>query len=269
MVYIYTLSSSETPTEIRYIGKAKNLKDRLRRHVSSYSLNKEINYKNNWIKSELAKGNTILINEIDCVEESIWVESETYYIGKYKELGYKLTNSTIGGEGILLTEEVIKKRNESNRNSEKRKQYNKEKGILSLEENIKKYKINKVDNLLMAYRNCPNCGKIIEYSSEKIKSVINSIKRANTENRECFSCSNGCKNNYFYGKKLNDGKEKQEKYGKKILQCDKEGNILNEYASIREANEKTGIDRKSISNCAKKVKSFNTAGGFIFKFKEN
>ena len=80
MVYIYTLSSNETPSEIRYIGKTKNLKDRLRRHLMPCNL-KESSYKNNWIKSELAKGNTILINEIDCFEVSIWVEIETYYIG--------------------------------------------------------------------------------------------------------------------------------------------------------------------------------------------
>ena len=62
-MFIYTLSSSSEPDNIRYVGKANNLKDRLRRHIGKYYLNLEINYKNNWIKSELSKGNKILINE--------------------------------------------------------------------------------------------------------------------------------------------------------------------------------------------------------------
>jgi len=44
--------------------------------------------------------------------------------------------------------------------------------------------------------------------------------------------------------------------------------LINEFNSIREASEKTGIDRKSISNCAKGVKHYNTAKGFKFKIKE-
>lgn len=59
---------------------------------------------------------------------------------------------------------------------------------------------------------------------------------------------------------INDGKEKQKRYGKKILQLDLDDNLINEFNSIREASEKTGIDRKSISNCAKGVKHYNTAG---------
>ena len=45
-------------------------------------------------------------------------------------------------------------------------------------------------------------------------------------------------------------------------------NLINEFKSIREASEKTGIDRKSISNCSKGIKSYNTAGGYKFKIKE-
>lgn len=47
-----------------------------------------------------------------------------------------------------------------------------------------------------------------------------------------------------------------------------EDNLINEYNSIREASEKTGIDRKSISNCTKGVKHYNIAKGFKFKIKE-
>jgi hypothetical protein len=57
--------------------------------------------------------------------------------------------------------------------------------------------------------------------------------------------------------------------GTKILQFDLDNNLINEFNSIREASEKTGIDRKSISNCSKGIKSYNTTGGYKFKRKEN
>lgn len=60
----------------------------------------------------------------------------------------------------------------------------------------------------------------------------------------------------------------EKKYGQKILQLNLNGKIIKEFKSIREASEKTGIDRKSISNCAKGIKSYNTAGGYKFKIKQ-
>lgn len=95
------------------------------------------------------------------------------------------------------------------------------------------------------------------------------LRRAEKEKRKCYYCNNSGEKNHFYGKKLNDGKIKQERYGKKIQQFDLDGNLIDEFNSIREASEKTGIDRKSISNCAKGVKHYNTAKGYKFKIKEN
>ncbi len=62
------------------------------------------------------------------------------------------------------------------------------------------------------------------------------------------------------------------KYGKirskSIIQYDLHGIILNEYNSIREASRVLKIDRKSITNCAKCIKWYSTAGGYIFKYKK-
>jgi len=316
-MFIYTLSSSSDPDDIRYVGKAKNLKDRLRRHIGKYYLNLEVNHKNNWIMSELSKGNTIIIDEIESVNESNWEEREKFWIQELKNRGFRLTNSTEGGEGIILTSEIIEKRNET-----RIKNTNVKYQDLILNYNVKFH-----DGLWQAERLC-SCGKIIGYSYKrrynlftylkeishlndckcveskilrtkkvKLKKVkieklkkekididlsrvcpncsceiiynrISSLFRAIKENRICNSCKSSGERNYFYGKKLNDGKTKQERFGKKILQYDLEDNLIAEYNSIREASKKTGIDRKSISNCSKGIKSYNTAGGFKFKIKE-
>ena len=88
------------------------------------------------------------------------------------------------------------------------------------------------------------------------------------ENRLCHHCKMSGEKNHFFGKKLNDGKLKQKRYGQKILQLDLNGKLIKEYKSIREASIETGIDRKSISYCAKGKKSYNTAGGYKFKIKQ-
>ena len=256
-MFIYSLSSSAEPDNIRYIGKAKNLKDRLRRHLGKYYLNSEINHKNNWIKSELSKGNTILIREIESVNEENWIEREIYWIEQYKQLGFKLVNTTEGGEGITLTPELIEKRNQSNI----------KRTFQKIEERIIKYNIREENGFWLGDRVC-ECGNIVQYKNKSKRTILNYTLRAEKEKRKCNFCKTSGEKNYFYGKKLNDGKIKQEKYGRKILQFDLDDNLLNEFNSIREASEKTGIDRKSISNCSKGVKSYNTAGGYKFKIKE-
>jgi len=96
IVYIYALAEPET-SNIRYIGKTVNLKDRLNRHFSETSNT----YKNNWLKSLNGVKPNIII--LDICDESNWIEYEQYYISKYKLLGYNLTNHTIGGEGFSGT----------------------------------------------------------------------------------------------------------------------------------------------------------------------
>jgi len=270
MISIYTLSSSSNPNDIRYIGKTKNIKDRIRRHISKYYLNLEDNYKNRWIKSELSKGNKIIIEEIDLVQEENWKESEKYWIEQFRNWGFRLVNTTEGGEGIILTKELIEKRNESNKNSEKRKlAYSKlRENYKTNSEIVKNHQIQEFEDYSIGKRNCNLCGKEIIYKSKYFKYVIRNIRRAENENRICNSCKSSGEKNYFYGRKLNDGKIKQERYGKKILQFDLDDNLIDEFNSIREASEKTGIDRKSISNCAKGIKHYNTAKGYKFKIKE-
>lgn len=95
IVYIYTLIDPISQ-EIRYVGKTENIKKRQLCHISNTSgKNKKVN----WIKS-LKKQNLIPFFEvIDEVEEYEWEFWEKYWISQCKAWGYKLTNTTDGGDG--------------------------------------------------------------------------------------------------------------------------------------------------------------------------
>lgn len=173
---IYGLSSTLHPLDIRYVGKTKNINDRLRRHISKYSLNNESSYKNNWIKSELLNGNGILITIIEEVNDDNWQEREIFWISKYRELGYKLTNGTFGGEGILLTKDVISKRN-------KTKVDNNIKDKLS---EISKYDIKQIDGKWVGVRVCNHCLSSVSHKGTNLTNLLLLIKKSH--DRKCLNC---------------------------------------------------------------------------------
>lgn len=101
---IYTLSSSNNPDIIRYIGKTKeSLKKRLAGHITLAKINKIKgyfhNYTSNWINKEIELGNTIIIKELDSTSENNWEYLEKYWISQFKAWGFNLTNLTDGGDG--------------------------------------------------------------------------------------------------------------------------------------------------------------------------
>jgi hypothetical protein len=86
-----------TSKQIRYIGVTKySLKKRLNEHLRE---NKSKTYKQKWIKSLLNKGLKPNIVLICLTDESNWIEAEKYYIKLFKTNGFKLTNTSEGGEG--------------------------------------------------------------------------------------------------------------------------------------------------------------------------
>lgn len=95
--YIYSLSSSDSPEVVRYVGFSTNPKRRFKAHlIESKSLRTHKSY---WIRSELEKGNTIVQTILRCVPEEVQGQSETETILLYKALGAKLTNHNLGGLG--------------------------------------------------------------------------------------------------------------------------------------------------------------------------
>lgn len=87
----------------RYIGiTIKTLNRRLNSHISESRLNKITTHKINWIRkllSENIKPTIELLQEVDTWEEACKLEQ--YWIKKFYNLDCKLTNGTLGGEGVL------------------------------------------------------------------------------------------------------------------------------------------------------------------------
>ena len=95
-VFIYTLSDPKTGL-VRYIGKTKYINKRLYQHLRD--CNKSNNHKNFWIRSLLNENLMPIFDLIDEVEENEWQYWESFWICQFKSWGFKLTNSTDGGEG--------------------------------------------------------------------------------------------------------------------------------------------------------------------------
>jgi len=103
----------------RYIGFTSiPLQRRLENHIRT-SLAYNTTHKERWIVSVLKQGKKPLIELVRYLPKSTpgtWDEWETYYIQKYRELGYDLTNGTGGGEGVVHpSEETREKIRQANR----------------------------------------------------------------------------------------------------------------------------------------------------------
>lgn len=99
-MFIYGLYSPEGA--LRYIGKTnKVLRERLLEHIRPSCVSREINYKNNWVKSLLSKGQEPVISVIQTLSnEQDLASAEQYWIRFFREQGCNLTNGTDGGEGV-------------------------------------------------------------------------------------------------------------------------------------------------------------------------
>lgn len=94
---IYVLKDPIT-FEIRYVGLSYNVNKRYQEHITD----KIISYKQRWINT-LIKNNKKPLLEI--IEKDLSLskafELEIYYIKEYKNKGFRLTNSTIGGNAPM------------------------------------------------------------------------------------------------------------------------------------------------------------------------
>ncbi len=110
MVTIYGLCDPLTK-EYRYVGKAKDLKERIRLHLLEAKNPKFKTRKVNWLRS--INYNPI-VEILQIVDDSIWEDAEIFWINKLKFQGYDLTNYANGGqtsplEGKHHTEETKRK----------------------------------------------------------------------------------------------------------------------------------------------------------------
>lgn len=103
--FIYALKDPTTGL-VRYIGKA----DRPDRRLSVHLASKEKGHRTNWIKSLVDRGLRPELEIVDEVPFEEWPMWEIAYIENFRELGYPLTNLTVGGEGSLCPSPETRKK---------------------------------------------------------------------------------------------------------------------------------------------------------------
>jgi hypothetical protein len=98
MLFIYILSDPRT-NAVRYVGKAKNVKRRLSRHLSPGNLAKS-HHTANWLRSLVEAGMKPVVRTAEELpDDGDWEARERFWIAHYRSLGCDLTNLTDGGEG--------------------------------------------------------------------------------------------------------------------------------------------------------------------------
>jgi hypothetical protein len=265
MVNIYTLSDPRYPNDIRYVGQTiKKLNTRLSIHIAPKSLISKT-HKNNWIKSLLEVNIIPLINLIEEVNDDEWSIREIYWINYYKSIGYKLTNSTDGGEGMLNPNEETRKKLSNANSGENNPNFGKKR---SLETNDKINEIRVIkhteETKLIIGENSKgrkhteetkqkiseaHLGKIVsEYTRKKISDAqLGKIVTDDTKEKLSIACT-GEKNGFFGKEHTEETKKKmaENKLGKKHS----EETILK--MSDAQSGEKNGFFGKKHSEETKK-----------------
>lgn len=237
--YIYTLDCPIT-NQIRYIGKSNNPEKRLKHHIAY----KGKCHKTSWIKSlKGLKPILSILDETGCEKEAYKLEQ--YWISQLKSWGFRLVNTTEGGEGFSGMDVTGENNTNAKITEETAKKIVKDlsQDILSLREIQEKYNVGLgiVGNI--------KYGKIWKHLTKGL--VFEKQKRKPQGN---INRANSLKSKGVY-----------DSLSVKIEQYSLDGTFINTYNSISEAALKTNTNRSSISSCiSNKLKSSNN---FIWKRK--
>lgn len=102
LTQIYTLSDPRTG-DIRYVGKTRDAKARIRNHLNK----REHNHKGNWIESLRKLNLEPVVTFIDEVATEEWSFWEQHWIQVFRGWGFNLTNMNAGGgEHAYFTPEL-------------------------------------------------------------------------------------------------------------------------------------------------------------------
>ena len=249
--YIYSLSHPIT-NEVRYIGKANNIKNRYKSHLQDKSKTK----KNNWIRSLKSQGLLPVVEEVDCINLIDWAFWEQHYISLFKSWGFKLTNGNNGGEGSSGWK-ASKETKENMRNAQlgkkhtpeaKEKQRNKQLGVspsIETREKLRQINLGKKQPLsAIAKTVAANTGR----------------KRKEGTGARISAATKGKKRNPESIAKMVETNKRP------LLQFDKDWDFLREFASSKDANLFYGKNSHNLSDYFKGKKK--TWLGFNWKYKE-
>ena len=253
---IYALYASNKQGDIRYVGYTKgDIEKRLYFHKKSIKY--ENTHKDNWIKKVLNNEDDVKVLLIECGLTEIQAKKrEIEYICDYKKNGYKLTNSTLGGDGLSRpTQETIDKIRKSKTGVSSKLKGKKLEDIVGIEKSI----------ILNKENSKRQQGKILtKEHKEKIQNNSAKFwlgKKISKEHNE--KLQNGYKVAVEHNPGLIENRLKATR--KPVIQMDRKNNVIHEWNSIQEAANFIEINRSGIGECcAGKRKS---AGNFKWKYK--
>jgi len=260
--FIYTLSDPIS-NEIKYIGKTKNPKDRLQRHMTPYSLKQSWQSKNKWLRYLKNNGLKPIMEVLDEGDENNIDDLEIYWIAQFKTWGFKLKNETNGGtfitqKGSRLRERHIKNLKESTNKKKKVViQYNLDNTIVAEFESIaeakRQTKLYHIGDCCHGKRK--QCG---DYYFRFINNYFPYVERT-----DYWTGNHHSKETIDKLKNINPLK-------KIICQYSiEDDSLINEFESGHDVERLTGLYRRHIIKCCKGVKNFNSVGGFYFRYKNN
>jgi len=259
--YIYTLIDP-IDKEIKYIGKTKNLKDRMLKHMTPYSLKDSWTAKNKWI---LWLKNQGLKPEIEILDEGNLdnIDSlEIYWIEQFKQWGFKLKNDTKGGQGCEYW------------TGKKIPEYSKLKTKMNnpLRKVVYEYEIG-TDKLIKEYDSISDASRETGHKKETISHICSGGSISNK-----FNCYWRFKDNYFLytARDLKHTEEDLIKmkinhpFRKIICQYDiGTDRLVGEYLSSHDAERMTGIGRGNITRCCKRIDNYNSVGGYYWRYRDD
>lgn len=252
MYRLYTLASSADPLVVRYVGKTEveRPKVRLNGHLTGARAGKT--YRSaRWIASELKKGNEILMHVFEQ-----WgtprPEREIYWIKKYRELGYPLTNSTDGGE----TDSGYRFSDESKLKMSETKIKNRAKNCKSI------YRVDNDYNIIKKYNHAFQAAEDLSISSQSVHLCCNRRSKgiASVASDMIFVYD-------LNHRPLESMRERRLKTGSK---CYKPvnvygylGNFIESYKSVKHCAQGLGITISSVGNG---LNDFNRLIDYKYRF---
>ena len=259
--YVYTLTDP-LDKDIKYIGKTKDLKDRMRRHMGPSNLKDLWIPKNKWIKWLKNQGLKPEMEILDVGNKNNIDDLEIYWITQFKTWGYKLKNVSSGGAGCDYW--VGKKLSDEHKMKSKMNN--------PLRRVVCEYEIG-TDKFIKKYDSIADASKETGHKKETI-SYSCSGKRVSMK----FGHYWRFKDEYFPYVPLDLKQSEESKLKSKMnsplrrivyqyeIKTDK---LVGKYISSHDAEKDTGINRNQICKCCRGLKNYNTAGGFYWRYKDD
>lgn len=253
IVKIYELRDPRDPEcKPRYVGiTTKSLKKRLSSHIISRNVNS--NHKNNWIKSLLKDG---IKPSVHLIEEVIgWkyaCEVEKYWIKEFKEQGYKLTNSTDGGEGVLgliLSEDSLKRMATGVSKANKGKIPS---NLESLRDIVRRPILEYENNLFVReYKSCKEAGEILNIDYKTINNILRKkVSKLRKYPNKTWVYKDKKEVNII---KRNPKSGWRKNIFKRVVQTTLDGEIIATFSSIDEAAQILNLSRNTIINSCNSI----------------